>query len=301
MGPLPVTILCGYLGAGKTTQLNSLLRHADRRIAVMVNDFGAVQIDADLIAGATGDVLRLTNGCVCCSMDGDLFRAFDRVLALRGAVDHLVIEASGVAEPHRLATIAQAEPDLALAGVVTVVCAETFAQRLADPRTARVVEAQVAGANMLILARQDSPAACRTRSVASALNPDAAWSDRLDCAALSPASQNLPALVPAPEPRPRHFNNFSAEAVQLPGPVSVESLQKWFRAAPSALHRAKGFVRLADGRTVLLQYASGRLDVTPSDRTDAGVVVLIGTGSAAAEARDSLARLIYRAEATESS
>ena len=85
--PLPVTVLGGYLGAGKTTVLNHLLRHAGGRgIAVLVNDFGEIAIDAALIESREGDVLALAGGCVCCSIGGDLVRAL-RPRRVRASVD----------------------------------------------------------------------------------------------------------------------------------------------------------------------------------------------------------------------
>lgn len=281
MGPLPVTVLCGFLGAGKTTQLNRLLRHAGRRIAVMVNDFGAVQIDADLIAGATGDVVRLTNGCVCCSMDGDLYRAFDRVIALRDEIDHLVIEASGIAEPQRLTAIARAEPDLAFAGVVTVVCAQTCAARLADPRTAQVIDAQIAGANAVIVTRRDTAAPAQVKAalrIVAALNPGGAMAGGLDDALVASLIGCPPAL-PQTAVRPSHFKGFTACVAEPPGPIAAARLGDWFGAAPPALHRAKGFVRLTGGGTVLLQYAGGALDLTPRASAHGPAVVLIGVGT----------------------
>ena len=124
--PLPVTVIAGYLGAGKTTLVNHLLRHAGgRRLSVLVNDFGKIAIDADLIAARDGDSMTLANGCVCCSIGGDLYRALTRALDRRPRADALVIEASGVAEPARLAEIARAEPDLLLAGIVVLVDARS--------------------------------------------------------------------------------------------------------------------------------------------------------------------------------
>ena len=99
--PLPVNLLCGYLGAGKTTLLNRLLDRQGERILVMVNDFGDIAVDAALIAGRSADTIQLSNGCICCSIGGGLFDAFERALSLRNRVDRLVIEASGVAEPRR--------------------------------------------------------------------------------------------------------------------------------------------------------------------------------------------------------
>ncbi|MBL8673866.1 MAG: GTP-binding protein, partial [Rhodospirillales bacterium] len=92
---LPVTVIGGYLGAGKTTLVNHLLRHAGgRRIAVMVNDFGALAVDADLIEAERGDVLDIAGGCVCCSYGSDLMAALMELPRRRPDLDHVALEAS---------------------------------------------------------------------------------------------------------------------------------------------------------------------------------------------------------------
>ncbi|MDP5350234.1 MAG: GTP-binding protein, partial [Paracoccaceae bacterium] len=119
---LPLTVIGGYLGAGKTTLINRLLREDHgQRVLVMVNDFGAINIDADLLVSADGDTMTLTNGCVCCTMGADLFMAMGDALDRRPRPDHLVIEASGIADPARIATAARAEPDMAYGGIAVVV------------------------------------------------------------------------------------------------------------------------------------------------------------------------------------
>ncbi|AXC48991.1 GTP-binding protein [Paracoccus suum] len=277
MTPLPINVICGYLGAGKTTLLNELLAGATQRIAVMVNDFGAVQIDAGLIAGASGGVLQLTNGCVCCSMDGDLFRAFDRVFAMRDSIDRLVIEASGVAEPQRLTSIAHAEPDLDCQRVVTVACAESFAARLADPRIARVLEAQVAGADVVLLSRLDridTAAEGGVRSLIAALNTEAKILGRTEMSGSVLAGTHLrPRAVLRSAP---HDATFRSVVVTLDRPVDRAAFRAWFAAAPTRLHRAKGFVRFAgEPGTFLFQFASGELELT-SRSVEAGVGIFLG-------------------------
>lgn len=154
--PMPMTVIAGYLGAGKTTLVNHLLRNAEgRRICVLVNDFGEIAIDADLIEAREGDSLTLANGCVCCSIGGDLFRALSRVLDRVPRPDHLVIEASGVAEPARIAEVARAEPELSPGAVVVLCDAETLADRLAEPLLARTLSAQIAAADLLLLNKCD--------------------------------------------------------------------------------------------------------------------------------------------------
>ena len=98
--PVPILLVTGFLGAGKTTVVNHLLAHAEgRRIAAVVNDFGAINIDAELIAGASDGVVSLSNGCICCSLEGDLLRTLAALLRRDPQPEFIVIETSGVADP----------------------------------------------------------------------------------------------------------------------------------------------------------------------------------------------------------
>ena len=99
-GPVPILLVTGFLGAGKTTVVNHLLAHAEgRRIAAVVNDFGAINIDAELIAGASDGVVSLSNGCICCSLEGDLLRTLATLLRRDPRPEFIVIETSGIADP----------------------------------------------------------------------------------------------------------------------------------------------------------------------------------------------------------
>src|SRR3546814_17999490 len=109
-GRIPLTVIGGFLGAGKTTLLNRLLRQSGRRYIVLVNDFGAVNIDAALIASHDGSTINLANGCVCCPMADGLAEALLRVLDAQVRPEHIVIDASGVGGPWQLAGHALAAP-----------------------------------------------------------------------------------------------------------------------------------------------------------------------------------------------
>ncbi len=125
---IPVLIVAGFLGAGKTTLLNHLLRQRRARIGVVVNDFGAVNIDAMLVAGQVDAMVSLGNGCVCCAVDvGELDEMFTR-LAQSNRVDVIVVEASGLAEPRNLIrmVIASDNPRIRYGGLIELVDAEHF-------------------------------------------------------------------------------------------------------------------------------------------------------------------------------
>ena len=118
---IPVTVIGGYLGAGKTTLVNHLLRAADGlRLAVLVNDFGALPIDRDLIAGSDGDTLEISGGCICCSYGSDLMEALLGLPQRRPGIDRVLIETSGVALPGMVASAVGLLQGYALDGIVVL-------------------------------------------------------------------------------------------------------------------------------------------------------------------------------------
>lgn len=155
MARISLTVVGGFLGAGKTTLLNHVLTASRRRAAVLVNDFGPVDIDAGLIADRADNVIRLANGCVCCSMAGGMDDALARVLALDPLPEWIVIEASGVSDPGRIAQVGMADPMLQLEGVVVLADAGAIREAAADPLLADTVQRQLRAADLLVLNKTD--------------------------------------------------------------------------------------------------------------------------------------------------
>ena len=142
----------GFLGAGKTTLLNRWLRDAGgQRLAVLVNDFGALNIDAELIAANTGETIALSNGCVCCQIGDDLSGALIQVLEAPERFDAVVIEASGVSDPWRIAQLGRADPGLALDGVIVLVDASVARAQWRDPLLTDTVERQLKAADLIVV------------------------------------------------------------------------------------------------------------------------------------------------------
>jgi G3E family GTPase len=175
---IPVTVLTGYLGAGKTTLLNRILsENHGRRYAVIVNEFGEIGIDNDLIVESDEEIYEMNNGCVCCTVRGDLVRVVEGLMRRPGRFDAIVVETTGLADPAPVAQTFFMDEDVRkktkLDAVVALVDAKHLPLRLKDSREA---EDQIAFADVVVLNKTDLVTPEELRDVEAtvrAINPTA--------------------------------------------------------------------------------------------------------------------------------
>lgn len=237
----PLTILGGYLGAGKTTLINRLLagQHG-KRLTVLVNDFGAINIDADLIAEHSGETISLANGCACCQLQDDALKQLQDLAAMDDKPDHILVEASGAGEPARLAYLGYGIKGLSLAGVYVAVAADTLRQRVKDKFTGRLVQRQIAQADFCLLTKtdvaEDDGAAAQQVLQGLSDAPIAAPDDAILADMLNPAETDLPAAAAAaPLYADALFDSFFYTGET---PLDTDALKAVLQETP--LIRAKG-------------------------------------------------------------
>lgn len=278
LSPVPLVVVSGYLGAGKTSILLHLLRHAGgRRILCLVNDFGALQIDRDLIAEADGEAVALSNGCVCCAMTGDLFFAVGDALDRRPRPDAVVIEASGVSDPARIAAVARAEPDLLYGGIVTAVDALGLAERLADPQVGGHVRDQIVAADLIAATRAGAGGLEAVRALVAPLS--AAPVVAAPHGAMAPdlvLDRAGAALGPGPSGSVDHGDLYESWSHAGGDRVAQGDLEAFLRGLPSGVLRVKGVVALADGGAVEVHKVGPAVDIRSAPARDDSRIVAIG-------------------------
>ena len=284
---VPVLALAGFLGAGKTTLLNHLLRNSRGvRIGALVNDFGAVNIDAMFVAGQVDAMASLSNGCICCAVDAsEAAEMLGRLAAVRPALDLIVVEASGIAEPPVLArTIATAGDDrFHYAGLVLVV----------DSAQPAELGHGVRVADLVVLNKATDGDADAVAAEVRAENPRVplVYTDfaRVDPALLidppvrrreRPAQLSLDELLLEDNDHHHHEHpayqsvEFSAEA-----PVNPRRFLAFLHDRPVGLYRAKGFVDFGAGGRYSVQLVGSSLRFDKRGAAGRGTtLVLIGTG-----------------------
>lgn len=287
MTRIPLTVVGGFLGAGKTTLLQHWLSRTARRIAVLVNDFGALNIDAALIRARGADTLALSNGCVCCMIGDDLSQALQRVLAQQPGFDAIVVEASGVSDPWRIAQYGLADPQLTLSAVLVLVDAEQVAAQAADPLLADTLQRQLRRADLLLLNKVDlaSPAVRQAaRALLRRCAPPVAVPETvqakvplalLESAALHVARGGDLHCQPG-----RHAQQFDTWSAPLQKRVSMPALRAWAQGLPADVLRLKALVHDEEGRPQALHRVGQRVSSQPLEEDAAFTPGIVAIGLA---------------------
>lgn len=274
--PVPVLLVAGFLGAGKTTVVNHLLAHAEgRRIAAVVNDFGAINIDAALIAGASDGVVSLANGCICCTLEGDLLRTLATILRRTPRPQAIVIETSGIANPMDIVRNLMDPVIWREAPLETVLCvidATAPPETLDDP----LLRAQLQAADLIAISKPDlaaPEALARVRAAIAQRRPAAICLD-------APHGEiPLALLFPGAEPQPRDpgkrrptAERFETHSWTSARPLSLPRLQSAIAQLAPRLARAKGLFETVEqpGRQLLFQLAGSRATIAPSGPPEPG-------------------------------
>jgi G3E family GTPase len=272
---IPFAVIGGFLGAGKTTAVNALLRDpGGRRIAVLVNDFGDIAVDAALIEQRSGTAISLTNGCVCCSLVSGLAQALLDVLARDPAPDHIVVEASGVSDPRRIAEFAYADARLAPDATVVLVAADQWPALRGDRYVGETLTRQIAAATLVVQNKADLVSAqviSGQRQALAALAPRARIVSATHAclpadALLGPAAPPLDAFAPtALRQAPGRHAQFATRSFRAQAPLRARLLREALDALAPSVLRAKGWVRLDDAPDAvqIVQVVGGRWSLAP--------------------------------------
>ena len=278
--PLPVTIIGGYLGSGKTSMVNHLLRNANGlRLAVLVNEFGELAIDEDLIEAEDDDLISIAGGCVCCSFGSDLTGALMEMAKLVPQPDHVLIESSGVAIPSAIAGSVSLLEGFCTDGIAIVADVETVQSSAGDKYMGDTVLRQIADANIIVLNKTDLVSEAHLWETKQWLGLQNGGARLVESThSIVPPAVILDSFLVRKSLAALHFevSNLEMMTINFEEPVDVEELAKNLADDDLGLIRAKGFVTSLTGEKALIQVVGRRWNTSLAPNNKLSGIVCLG-------------------------
>lgn len=260
----PLTVITGPLGSGKTTLLRHILSVVPQKIAILMNEFGEIAIDAKILQGKNVEMADLGGGCVCCSLLGEFEAAVDEIIDTVNP-EQIVVETTGVAEPDALVfDIQESIPRVRLDGVVTVIDADSLVKYPQVGHTARL---QIESADILLLNKVDLVSQEELEAIAHklhSLNDIASIIHTVRCQIDPDLLFGIGRERLQPAPHHKHQPEFTSFSYTSNAVFDRASFEDFANTLPQAVYRAKGFVQFPDGNH-LFNFVAGRWDLEPFD------------------------------------
>ena len=277
---IPLTLISGYLGTGKTTLINNLLRTTKKKIALLVNDFGDVNIDESLIEARTDSVLSIAGGCVCCSYGNELIETLESMNSNEILPDHIVLEASGIALPSKIIQTISLMDFLSFHGTVLLTDASRLRSQLNDLYISDTISLQIEQHDLLVLNKTD------LLEEDELLNCIDTLSKRFEIRKfLKTVNAHIEEKDMLLDFGPSHKINlekkqehgFISSTIKPTGTMNAEALSTLLRDPVYNIERAKGFFKNKKGEVCTIQYDGLTLKIEKTEKNEKeSVFVVIG-------------------------
>ena len=277
---IPLTLISGYLGTGKTTLINNLLRTTKKRIALLVNDFGDINIDESLIEARTESVMSIAGGCVCCSYGNELIETLESMSSSDFLPDHIVLEASGIALPSKIIQTISLMDFLSFHGTVLLTDASRLRSQLNDLYISDTISLQIEQHDLLVLnktdlLKEDELLNCidtlsKRFEIRKFLKTVNAYIEEEDMLLDFGPSHKINL-----EKKQEH--GFISSTIKPTGTMNAEALSTLLRDPVYNIERAKGFFKNKKGEVCTIQYDGLTLKIEKTEKNEKeSVFVVIG-------------------------